>query len=179
MTGHRKLVKHFHEPGDCHELTFSCYRQLPLLVDDEWRKMLCLTIDRAIENHHFRLVAFVLMPDHVHLLVLPTTTEVHLDELLFAIKRAISYRIKQRLIESGSPLLEKLTVRERPGKMSFRFWQEGRGYDRNLFTEQIVLNSIGYIHHNPVRRGLVSQPCDWNVTGLFGGSRRWVVKTAA
>jgi hypothetical protein len=28
---HRKLVKHYHEPGDLHELTFSYYKRQPLL----------------------------------------------------------------------------------------------------------------------------------------------------
>jgi hypothetical protein len=68
----RKQLKRFHEPGDCHELTFSTFRQQELLTRDDWRGMLCRSIDRAIENHKYRLISFVLMLDHVHLLVLPT-----------------------------------------------------------------------------------------------------------
>ena len=30
---HRKTVRRFHEPGDLHELTFSCYRRMPLLAN--------------------------------------------------------------------------------------------------------------------------------------------------
>ena len=37
---YRKLVKHYHEPGDLHELTFSCFQRMQLLVNDEWRKWL-------------------------------------------------------------------------------------------------------------------------------------------
>jgi REP-associated tyrosine transposase len=33
----RKTIKHYHEPGDFHELTFSCYRRIPLLTNDAWR----------------------------------------------------------------------------------------------------------------------------------------------
>ena len=29
--GHRKPVKHFHDPEHAHELAFSCYRRMPLL----------------------------------------------------------------------------------------------------------------------------------------------------
>jgi len=39
MNGHRKQVRHFHEPGDHHGLTFSCYRRMPLLTNDEWRTL--------------------------------------------------------------------------------------------------------------------------------------------
>jgi putative transposase len=71
MEPHRKRVKHYHEPGDFHELTFSCYDRSPLLVRDDWRRLICQAIDKAIAAHDFALVAFVLMPEHVHLLVYP------------------------------------------------------------------------------------------------------------
>jgi putative transposase len=47
------------------------------------------------------------------------------------------------------PLLHKFTIRERPDKMVFRFWQESPGYDRNLQTKYAVASSIDYIHQNP------------------------------
>ncbi len=161
MTGHRKRVKHYHEPGDLHELTFSCYRQMKLLSNDHWRTMLAESVDRAIERCRFRLVAFVFMPEHVHLLVDPLEPQPQLDRLLFGIKRPFSFRIKKLLEAGGSPLVTKLTIRERPGKAAFRFWQEGPGYDRNLSTERAVLSAIDYIHLNPVRRGLVDQARLW------------------
>ncbi len=152
MTEHRKQIRHFHEPGDLHELTFSCYSRMPLLTDDVWRELLCRSIDTAIDRWQFRLVAFVLMPEHVHLLVYPTVTPVKIDRLLSAIKQPYSVRIKRLLEADYSPLLERLTVQERPGKTAFRYWQEGPGYDRNLSTERVVLAAIDYIHNNPVRR---------------------------
>ncbi len=72
MATHHKTVRRAHEPGDCHEMTFSCYRRMPLLTNDEWRRMLAESVERAIQGHDFRLVAFVFMPEHVHLLVYPT-----------------------------------------------------------------------------------------------------------
>ncbi len=149
-------------------MTFSCYRREQLLVDDDWRRKLCESIDRAMTGNNCRLVALVLMPEHVHLLVYPTDPEPDLDGLLFAIKRPYSFRIKQLLIELNDPLLEHLTIRERPDKMTFRYWQEGPGYDRNLRTEAAVLAAIDYIHLNPVRRGLVYRASDWKWS-----SARW------
>ena len=84
-----------------------------------------------------------------------------IDALLKAIKRPFSYRIKQLLIESGSRLLRRLTVRQRPGVTAFRYWQEGPGYDRNLTTSGTVLAAIDYLHLNPVRRQLVKNAVDW------------------
>ena len=44
---HRKTVRHFHEPGHLHELTFSCYRRMPLLTNDSWREKLARCVDAA------------------------------------------------------------------------------------------------------------------------------------
>src|SRR3954451_12060306 len=100
-----KTVRRGHEPGDCHELTFGCYRRLPLLADDERRRMLAQSLDRALRGHEFRLIAFVFMPEHVHLLVYPTDSTPRLDLFLKAIKRPFAYRMKERLAQEGSPLL--------------------------------------------------------------------------
>ena len=168
MDGHRKQIRHYHEPGDLHELTFSCYRRMPLLTNDDWREKFCRAVDCAFERWTFRLVAFVLMPEHVHLLVQPTVMPVKIDNLLSATKQPYSVRIKRILEAARSPLLQKLTVLERPGKTAFRYWQEGPGYDRNLSTEAAVLAAIDYIHNNPVRRHLVERATDWKWS-----SARW------
>jgi putative transposase len=158
---HRKRVRHFHEPGHCHELTFSCYKRMPLLTNDVWRAMLCESIERAAKRHGYGTIAFVLMPEHVYLLVYPNEKAANVDELLKAIKRPYSYRIKQLLAKSNRRLLERLTIQQRPGTKTFRYWQEGPGCDRNLDKPKTVLQAVDYLHNNPVRRGLVQCAVDW------------------
>lgn len=159
--GHRKTVRHYDEPGHCHELTFSCYQRMPLLTNNLWREMLGTSIEHAAQRQGFWLVAFVFMPEHVHLLVYPISREARVHRLLRAIKQPFSYRIKVHLEAGRSSLLARLMVRERPGKTAFRFWQEGGGYDRNLTEPRTVAAAIDYIHLNPVRRRLVQEPKDW------------------
>ena len=130
---HRKLVRHYHEPGDFHELTFSCYRRMPLLSNDVWRERLPRSIESSCAESSFELVAFVYMPEHLHLLVYPKTREPKIGRFLARLKQPFSKEIKRILINSRSSLLDKLTVRERPGKHCFRFWQEGPGFDRNVY----------------------------------------------
>jgi putative transposase len=158
---HRIQVKHYHVAGHLHELTFSCFRRKPLLTNDLWREMLARSVDSACVEERFVLNAFVFMLEHVHLLVLPENAESSASRLLGRIKQPFSKSIKQILIQSNSPLLDALTVRERPGKLCFRFWQEGPGFDRNLFTPQAVQASIDYIHSNPVKRGLCDRAIQW------------------
>src|SRR3954447_9666118 len=154
MNGHRKTVKRSHEPGDCHELTSSCYRRMPPLTNDPWRRLPAESLDRAVRGQSCRMVAYVFMPEHVHILVRPTVAEVRIDMPLKSIKAPSSVKIRRRLEDVGSPLLERLIVRERPGVDRFRSWQEGGGYDRDLRSAKAVEAAIASIHEDPVRRGL-------------------------
>jgi putative transposase len=168
MARHRKLVKHFHEPGHLHEFTFSCYLRRPLLTNDCWRQYLADSIRTAGEQFNVQLIAFVFMPEHVHLLTLPLDAEPAIAGYLAAVKRPTSELVKSDLQRRSSRLLEQLTIWERPGKTAFRFWQEGPGYDRNLFDESAILKAIDYIHANPARRGLCREAADWGWS-----SARW------
>ena len=123
--------------------------------------MLAESIDRAMKAHGYRLTAFMFMPEHVHLLVYPLLDAGGVEALLKAIKRPFSYRIKQLLEKTGRPLLAQLTIRQRPGVTTFRFWQEGPGYDRNIIRASTARSCIDYLHENPRRRGLVSRALDW------------------
>ncbi len=165
---HRKQIKHYHEPGDLHELTLSCYRRLPLLDEDNRRQRLARCIDVAGQQLGFQLAAFVFMLEHVHLAVVPLSMEPEIGHYLALIKQPFSKSIKESLLEMKSPLVDRLTVHERPGKTCFRFWQEGPGYDRNLTTTVAIAAAIDYVHNNPVRRGLVTRAVDWKWS-----SARW------
>ena len=57
---------------------------------------------------------------------------------------------------SPSKLLSKLIVRDRPGHESFRFWQQGPGYDRTLWTPIANRAAIDCIHESPVIQGAFS-----------------------
>lgn len=158
---HRKRIRHFHEPGDVHELTFSCYRRLSILTNNAWRAELSRSINDACDEIGCHLAAFVYMPEHVHLLVWGFRAKEEVSHFLRRLKRPVSSVVQSQLAAARSPLLQRLTVRERPGKSVFRFWQEGPGFDRNLFAVKVVQASIDYIHMNPVRRGLCAKARDW------------------
>ena len=78
---HRKTVRHFHEVGHLHELTFSCYQRMPLLTNDAWREKLARCVDAAGKETAIDLVGFVFMPEHVHLLVYPTAPNPSISRL--------------------------------------------------------------------------------------------------
>jgi len=166
---HRKRVKHYERELQARLLTFSCYRRLAMLLGGPRPGIVAEALDRAAIRKRWVLLAWVFMPEHVHLLVVPWHGASDVSALLYAIKRPSSSRIKRALAAAGDPLLEELTVRERPGKTAFRFWQEGPGHDRNLRSEEALLNAVRYVHENPVRRGLCERPRDWE----WSSAKQW------
>jgi putative transposase len=167
-TNHRRTVKHYHSPGDLHELTFSCLDRKPLLMDDTRRRLLADSLNRALTNYNFSLVAFVFMPEHVHLLVYPRGLQADMEGFLSAVKRPFSYRVKMLLAEPNDPLLRELTVPDKKRGTTFQFWLKGPGYDRNLNSRKAISASIDYFHRNPVERELCARAIDWKWS-----SARW------
>jgi putative transposase len=163
-----KTIKHSNIPRVAHELTWSCYANRNLLGSPQRRDLVVEAIRRASERLGYAVLAFVVMPNHVHLLA-RHADEHDISALLYAIKRPSSFRLKAMMseVEVGS-----LVVQERPGKSAFRFWQEGPGYDRNI-RDDTLNASIRYIHRNPSRRGLCSSLLDWEWS-----SARWYRREA-
>ena len=68
---HRKQVRSYNTPGHAHELTFSCFHRLPLLNRDRTRHWLLDALDAARRRRNLALWAYVVMPEHVHVIVWP------------------------------------------------------------------------------------------------------------
>ena len=113
---------------------------------------------RNIEN--FRIWAYVIMPEHIHLLVYPEGEQYEMSRILRLLKEPFSRWVVEHWRRESPHLLEKIEV-QRGARRVNRFWQEGGGYDRNLFKCEAFREAIDYIEWNPVHRGLVDDPLDW------------------
>jgi putative transposase len=136
-------LQRFHQSGQSHFLTFSCYRRRPNCSSPET----CDLMEVCLENMRCRfaicIYGYVVMPEHVHLLInepeqAKIADAMHFLELSFA-KRL---RSRSGAVESGS------------------FWQK-RYYDRNVRDAQEFTVKLRYLHRNPVKRGLVKEAGDW------------------
>ena len=72
---HRKRVKCYNEAGHAHELTFSCFRRLPLLSRDRSCRWFVAAMEKSRRDGRFLLWAYVIMPEHVHVLLWPQERE--------------------------------------------------------------------------------------------------------
>ena len=64
-----KGLKRIYGQGHLHFITFSCYRRLPLLKSARARNIFVRALDQVRKEYSFKLVGYVVMPEHVHLLI--------------------------------------------------------------------------------------------------------------
>ena len=137
-------LRRFQESRQSHFVTFSCYRRQPYFVTPE----LCDQFVRALEDMRRRfelcIYGYVVMPEHVHLL-LSEPPQARLAEAIHYLKLSFAKRVRSL----------------RPGDQPGSFWQK-RYYDRNVRDAREFTVKLRYLHRNPVKRGLVKDPGDWN-----------------
>ncbi len=101
---------------------------------------------------------YVVMPEHVHLLVSEPERGVLADAIHY-LKLSFAKRVR-----GGVSQVSAQKTRANPGHHrtleSGSFWQK-RYYDRNVRDAREFSNKLRYVHHNPVKRGLVSDPAEW------------------
>ncbi|HLV87667.1 MAG TPA: transposase [Candidatus Sulfotelmatobacter sp.] len=122
-----------------HFITFSCYRRMPLL--DSWaaKQTFEQTLERVRVWYGCYVAGYVLMPEHVHLLI----SEPERSKLSVVIQ-----------------MLKQITSQKLHAQPLPRFWQV-RYYDFPVWSEAKRIEKLRYIHRNPVKRGLVERPEDW------------------
>jgi len=157
----RKTCHRYNHSGHAHALTFSCFGGQPFLDRDRTRQWMLHAIKPAQMEHALDIWAFVIMPEHVHLLFHPRETRYDVSRILTTLKQSVAKRAMHFVKASAPSFLPRMTDKHPNGKTTIRFWQRGGGYDRNLWSPGYIWETIEYIHDNPVRRGLCNRPEDW------------------
>jgi putative transposase len=114
-------------------------------------------LDEVRCRHGFRLIGYVVMPEHVHLLLSEPkngTPSKALQVLKQKVSRVLRGKGKKRVAGQLSlPFSERATD-------ALAFWQR-RFYDFNVWSARKVKEKLEYMHANPVNRKLVVHPKDW------------------
>jgi putative transposase len=131
-----KGLVRYQQTGQLHFVTFSCYDRRPYLDNATSRDLFKQSLEVMRRRYGFFVTAYVVMPEHVHLLI-SEPKDGTLSRALQALKLSVAMQRK-----------------ERP------FWQK-RYYDFNVYGERKLIEKRRYIHRNPVTRGLVKEPDGW------------------
>jgi putative DNA methylase len=175
----RGYIPHFDAPGVVQAITFRLWDSLPADVAQKLAeeadnvqkriraeeylnagygacylsdpRIACLVEDALFhfDGKRYRLIAWVVMPNHVHVMI-EIFVGWSLDKILHSWK---SYTAT-----------EANKVLQRKGKFWFREY-----FDRYIRDERHFANAVNYIHENPVKAGLVEKAEDWG----FSSARFW------
>jgi len=111
-------------------------------------------VQKALLFYHdkkYILIAWVIMLNHVHLLLQPKEGE-HLPDIMHSIKSFTAQKANKLLGRTG------------------RFWQR-ESFDRYIRNEKHFLAVIRYIEENPVKAGLCAIASEWRFSSAWGGRR--------
>ena len=139
--------------GQAHHLIQRGNNGQAIFVDDEDRNSYLASLREAASTHAVAIHAYVLMDNHVHLLVTPSTAE-GLSRMMQSLGRRYVSGFNRRHGRSGT------------------LW-EGRFRGAVIESERYFLACMRYIEANPVRAGMVAHPADyaWSSHAHHAGQR--------
>jgi len=153
----RNPLRRYYGRGDLHFITFSCYRRRPFLRNRHARDCFLKILDEVRSRYEFLLVGYVIMPEHVHLLI-SEPRKGNPSKVLQVLKQKVSPALRK---QRRKPVLRQLPLEFAASETdALVFWQR-RFYDFNVWSSEKLKEKLDYMHANPVARRLVAHPKDW------------------
>jgi REP element-mobilizing transposase RayT len=153
-----RLVLTVSRDRPCFYLTAVAKDRLPVFRTEKIKALACAALDEARQSGGFLLLAYVIMPDHLHVITDGARTSA--DTLRF-IKGIASRRIIAHLKEKGyETSLHKLRHERQARHYQYSLWQHHSNV-LLLTGEAFLMQKVRYLHHNPVRAGLVEDAAEY------------------
>lgn len=145
------------EPNTFHYITAVSFKRLPIFRNGNCCRIFIENLKELKEKHPFKLIAYVIMPDHVHLILNPL--ECNISQILMKMKgksaKLIIGWLKENNFQSS---LEKLKINVKERK--YAVWQKDSSVI-DLFSHKFLRQKADYIHLNPVRAKFCDHPAKW------------------
>lgn len=138
-------IRRYFTLGHLYFLTHVTHKRMPILTENA--DLLNSAINEVIAETPFEIIAFVIMPDHFHIIIDPKKSDV--SSLFKRIKLKFSSNLRKiKNMKSG------------------RIWQN-RFWDHQIRNQEDLNTHIDYIHYNPVKHGLVKNPFVYKHSSLI------------
>ncbi len=148
----------FHIQGHVYYVTTNVYRRLRLFTRPSLVLPLLDSLNFYRHKYTFKLLGYVIMPDHLHLLVWPQDPE-QMGAFMRDFKKFTAVRlIRQVEVERDHKLLAAFEAAgSETGRSDRKVWQDSY-WDLNIYTERFLRQKLNYMHRNPVRSRIVEHP---------------------
>jgi putative transposase len=114
---------------------------MALLSRDRTRKWFLEGLDSARRRLNLSLWAYVIMPEHVHVVVWPREPVYEIRLIRTALKVPVQRKALAFIRREAPAFLERLRDEQPNGDAHYRFWLRGGGYDRNI-TDAMTLRTM-------------------------------------
>ncbi len=157
--------QHYYGLNHLHYLTASIYRRARIFDSDRFKLHFTKTLDDLRAELGFRIIGYVLMPEHCHLMIWPSELADPSQIMQKLRERTTNFILRKLRRNLDFPWRQKMLARfELPATVHHhahcRVGQRG-GYDLNIWSEKKRLEKLNYMHNNPLKRRLVENPGDW------------------
>jgi REP element-mobilizing transposase RayT len=154
-------LQRFHIEGHVYYITTVVYYRLPIFTRPSFILPLLDSLNFYRYKQDFKLLGYVVMPDHVHFILWPfgpaAVSEIMRDYKKFTSTRIIRQAEVER-IEAWTSAFGR--AGRETGRSHNKVWQDSY-WDVNIYSERFLRQKLNYLHRNPVRAGLVEQPGDY------------------
>jgi len=147
-------------PNTFHFVTTVTYNRVPVFKSPNACEIFTNVLREMREHERFKLVGYVVMPDHVHLIINPQNASV-IDSVR-TLKSLTARRVLDWLaINNHHASLAKLELAQTQKRQhAHAVWQ--KDYSAiDLWSPRFINQKLDYIHLNPVRAGLCQHPAKW------------------
>ena len=153
----RKPPRRYYGQGHLHFVTFSCHRRRPYLGTRRARDHFVRVLDQVRARWKFVMIGYVVMPEHVHLLM-SEPREGNPPRVLQVLKQKVSLALRAKRSKTSRG---QVCLQFDEGGEDFR---QRRFYDFNVWSARKVQEKLDYTHANPVKRKLVlhRKECSWS-----------------
>jgi REP element-mobilizing transposase RayT len=154
-----KLFKS-NEPNTFHYVTLVTHNRVPVFRSDEACQVFVDVLAEVRERFPYKLIGYVLMPDHVHAIV--NNSKSTISEWLHrergnSARKILAWLRDERYLMS----LKKLELANPQKRQNTHaVWQKDPSVI-DLWSHKFVRQKLNYLHLNPVRAGLCEHPADW------------------
>src|SRR6266498_1994926 len=147
----------YYGAGYLHFITTSCYQRRALLGTPQNRDLFLEVMERVRRRHGFVVVGYVVMPEHIHLLI-SEPDRGDPSVVMKVLKGSFARQLLNRCRAGVDPHPSSLwKIPLSKGHV----WQR-RFYDFAVFTEKKRVEKLRYMHRNPVVRGLAPEQWNWS-----------------
>ena len=148
-----------HSLNNIHYVTTATFKRIPIFKNEYACEIFVNVLDELRRTHKLKVSGYVIMPDHVHLLLNPL--DVTIAVIMRKLKGKSGRLIVDWLREYGRrSSLEMLSIADRTDRQSYAVWQ--RDFSAiDILSSKFFAQKLKYIHMNPVAAGMCYQPGDW------------------